>query len=272
MADMLIAGGVPGAEEVDEGVEDDEGGIKAGHDGLEDGQIAGEGEGAAGSVPSGTATKATMRPGRHRRRRCGGGWCRRGRPQRRRGGHRAGQPVRRRHAREGIATGDAGGELAEEGALAEAGIAIEDGDLAGGDATWPEPAQGLRGDVAEADGVPEQLAAGAGRDANFLRAPPAASKPSSPAATRRVPGPSSRERGAFGGAPAARMRASILASSSGVARLGFSIIWFPPVDGRCRPSLPARCETLTPAPPRGYPALRTGRGARREVVGMEYRT
>ena len=73
---------------------------------------------------------------------------------------------------------------------------------------------------------------------------------------------------------AARMAASILFSSSTVARLRFSLIWFPPVNGRRRPSLPARCETLTPAPPRPkgtrYPALCAGRGSasgsRRDAV------
>ena len=44
-------------------------------------------------------------------------------------------------AGEGIAAGDAGGELAEEGALAETGIAVKDRDLAGGNAVPPEPAE-----------------------------------------------------------------------------------------------------------------------------------
>ena len=49
--------------------------------------------------------------------------------------------------------GDAGSDLTEKGALAEPGVAVEDGELAGGDATRPEPAQGFGGDIAEAEGV-----------------------------------------------------------------------------------------------------------------------
>ena len=82
--------------------------------------------------------------------------------------------VHRLAAREGLAAGDAGGELAEEGALAETGIAVEDGDLAGGDATRPEPAQWLGGDVAEADGVAEGLAIGSDGEADFLGPSPSA--------------------------------------------------------------------------------------------------
>ena len=124
----------------DQRIDDDQGGVEAPHDGLEDGQITGEGEGAAGPVPSGMATKATMR--------CGSppAASMRGRMVSR----RSSSAEKRRTPRgalgsalvagEGIAAGDAGGELAEQGALAETGIAVEDGDLAGGDATRPEPA------------------------------------------------------------------------------------------------------------------------------------
>jgi len=52
---------------------------------------------------------------------------------------------------EGIAAGDASSELTEEGALAEPGIAVEDGELASRHVTRPEPAQWFRRDVAETD-------------------------------------------------------------------------------------------------------------------------
>ncbi len=158
VADVLIdAGADAGGEKGDEGVEDDEGGIDASDDGVEDGEVAGEGEGAAGLGAIGDGDEEDDALGIAA------------------GGVDAGadgvvdvvfggeEEDAARGSRfrvvagEGIAAGDAGGELAEEGALAEAGIAIEDGDLAGGDAVRPEPAQGLGGDVAEADGVTERL-------------------------------------------------------------------------------------------------------------------
>jgi hypothetical protein len=156
---LIDAGADPGGEEGDEGVEDDEGGIDPGDEGVEDGEVAGEGEGAAGlgaigdgdkeddalgiaagGVDAGADGVVDIVFGREEEDAAGGSRF-------------------RVVAGEGIAAGDAGSELAEEGALAEPGVAVEDGDLAGGDAVPPEPAQGLGGDVAEADSVGSALTA-----------------------------------------------------------------------------------------------------------------
>src|SRR5215216_5127695 len=64
------------------------------------------------------------------------------------GGHDGHKPRWSRFtAGEGIAAGDASRELAEEGALAEAGIAIEDGDLACRKPTGREPMQSFGRDL-----------------------------------------------------------------------------------------------------------------------------
>src|SRR5215210_8032031 len=60
-------------------------------------------------------------------------------------------------AGQSLAASDAGGELAEESALAEAGIAIEDGDLAGGEAAGREPLHRLGVDLTQADDVAESV-------------------------------------------------------------------------------------------------------------------
>ena len=146
VADVLIdAGTDPGGEKGDEGVEDDEGGIGLLDDGVEDGEVAGEGEGAAGlgAIGDGDEDDDTLGIAA--------------------GGIDAGADGVvdvvfggeeedaawgsrfRVAAGEGVAAGDAGGELAEEGALAEAGVAIEDGDLAGGDAARARASARLRG-------------------------------------------------------------------------------------------------------------------------------
>ena len=68
------------------------------------------------------------------------------------GGHEDDRPRRSRFtAGERIAAGDASGELAEEGALAETRIAVEDGDLAGREPTGGEPAYWLGSDLTERD-------------------------------------------------------------------------------------------------------------------------
>jgi hypothetical protein len=54
-----------------------------------------------------------------------------------------------------LAAGDAGGELAEEGRFAEAGIAVEDGELAGSKATRREPLDGVGLDLMQAETGPE---------------------------------------------------------------------------------------------------------------------
>src|SRR5687768_16502818 len=138
MTDVLITGGW--AEKGDEGVDDDEGGIEALHDGLEDGQVMGQGEGAAGvgAIGDGNEGDDALRITT--------------------GGIDAGAdgvedvvlggeekdaarcPCSRVVTGERIAAGDAGGQLAQQRALAEPGIAVEEGDLAGGDAARPEPA------------------------------------------------------------------------------------------------------------------------------------
>ena len=52
-----------------------------------------------------------------------------------------------------LAAGNARGELAEEGALAEAGITVEDSDLAGGETAGREPLHRLGVDLTKADDV-----------------------------------------------------------------------------------------------------------------------
>ena len=142
VADVLIdAGADAGGEEGDEGVEDNEGGIDAGDEGVEDGEIAGEGEGAAGLGAIGDGDEEDDALGI-----AAGGIdagadgvvdvVLGGEEEDAAGGSRF-----RVITGEGIAAGDAGGELAEEGALAETGIAVKDGDLAGGNAVPPEPAE-----------------------------------------------------------------------------------------------------------------------------------
>ena len=75
------------------------------------------------------------------------------------GGHEADWPGRRGiTAGEGIAARDAGGELAEKGALAEARITIEESDLAGREPTRGEPVQWLGGDLTQGDDGWERLA------------------------------------------------------------------------------------------------------------------
>ena len=154
VADVLIAVGVVAAvEEGHQGIDDDEGGVGADDDGLEERDIAGEGEGpaelaavgdgeegddaagvAAGGVDAGADGVVEVVFGGEEEDAAGAA------------GLAAG---------EGLAAGDAGGELAEEGALAEAGIAVEDGDLAGGEAAGREPAHGLGVDLTQADDVAE---------------------------------------------------------------------------------------------------------------------
>ena len=57
-------------------------------------------------------------------------------------------------AGEGLAAGDAGSELAEEGGFAETGIAVEDGDLAGGETAGREPLDGVSLDLTQAERGP----------------------------------------------------------------------------------------------------------------------
>jgi hypothetical protein len=131
VADVLVAVGAdPGREVSDQRVEDDEGGIEAGDDGIEDGQVAREGKGAAslgaigdsdeggdaprittGGVDAGADGVEDVVLGREEEDAAG---C-----------TRFGCVTR-----EGLAAGNAGGELAEQGALTETGVAVEDGDLA----------------------------------------------------------------------------------------------------------------------------------------------
>jgi hypothetical protein len=68
------------------------------------------------------------------------------------GGHEDNRPWRSRFtAWEGITAGNAGGKLAEQRALAEAGIAVEDGDLTGREAARGEPAHWLGSDLTQGD-------------------------------------------------------------------------------------------------------------------------
>src|SRR3954470_7730656 len=66
----------------------------------------------------------------------------------------------RRPAGQGLTTGNAGGKFAQEGALAEARITIEDGDLAGGESAGREPLHGLGVDLTQADDVAEWVTPG----------------------------------------------------------------------------------------------------------------
>jgi hypothetical protein len=80
------------------------------------------------------------------------------------GGHEDDKTRRGRFAAgEGIAAGDASRELAEEGALAEAGIAIEDGDLARREPTGREPVQSFRRDLTQCDEGSQGFASPCGR-------------------------------------------------------------------------------------------------------------
>ncbi len=75
------------------------------------------------------------------------------------GGHEDDGPGRSRcTAGEGIAAGDAGGELTEERALAETRIAIENGELAGREPAWRKPAQWLGSDLTQGDDGRERFA------------------------------------------------------------------------------------------------------------------
>jgi hypothetical protein len=143
VADALQALGTDaGREVVDELVEDDQGGIDALDEGVEDGEIAGQGEGTTGlgaigdgnegddalrittgGVDAGADGVVGVVLGREEE-----------------DAARLGRCCKCVVAGEGLAAGEAGGQLAEQRALAEAGVAIEEGDLAGGDAPRPEPA------------------------------------------------------------------------------------------------------------------------------------
>src|SRR5215213_9478884 len=75
------------------------------------------------------------------------------------GGHEDDGPGRSRiTVGEGATAGDAGGDLAEKGALAEARITIEESDLAGREPTWGEPVQWLGGDLTQGDDGWERFA------------------------------------------------------------------------------------------------------------------
>src|SRR5712691_2878516 len=54
---------------------------------------------------------------------------------------------------QGEAAGEAGGEGEGEQGGAAAWFAIEEGELAQGDALWPEPGEGLDGDLGEGEGA-----------------------------------------------------------------------------------------------------------------------
>jgi hypothetical protein len=160
VADALQAVGADACGKiVDELIEDDQRRIDIRDDGLQEGEIAGEGEGATGlgaigdgeegddalgfatgGLDAGTDGVVGIVLGGEEEDAAGSTWS-------------------RLVTGEGLAAGEAGGQLAEQRALAEAGIAVEESDLAGGDAPRPEPAEWLGSHVAEADGVPEGEAA-----------------------------------------------------------------------------------------------------------------
>jgi hypothetical protein len=139
-------------------IDDDQGHLEVANDLLQDGDVARDGEGsperaavgdgeerddalgiAAGGVDAGAdgVVQIVLGGENHHAARCA-----------------------RRAAGEGLAAGEASGELAEQGGFAEAGIAVEDGDLAGGEAAGGEPVDGVGGDPAQAHDVAEGFAPG----------------------------------------------------------------------------------------------------------------
>jgi hypothetical protein len=146
-----VAGAVTGTEKGGQGVDDEQGGVHVRGDSAEDGGVAGQDDGATGSSAAGNGDEGGDAVGS-----ATGGvnagtdgieeviFGREEDDAARWGGLTAGKR---------LALGDAGGELAEEGAFAETGIAIEDSDLAEGKATRREPLDGFGGDVAEADDI-----------------------------------------------------------------------------------------------------------------------
>lgn len=155
----MVAVGVVAVLEIGhEGIDDDEGDIEPGDDLIEEGNVGGNGEGdamlaaigegeeagnlagiAAGGLDAGADGVAGVVFG---------------------GEDEDGPGFAGLSTREGLATGDAGGELAEKGALAEAGITIEEGDLAGSEAARGEPLDRFGGDAAEGVDVGDGIAPG----------------------------------------------------------------------------------------------------------------
>jgi hypothetical protein len=148
----LIAVGVVGPVEVgDERIDDQEGSLDVADEALEEGDVAGDDEGTTGLSAIGEGEQghdaSRIAPGGidagadgvdeiilggeedH-----GSGW----------GGLAAG---------ERLSAGDAGGKLTEEGRFAEAGIAVEDSELAGGKAAGREPLDGVRIELIKANGM-----------------------------------------------------------------------------------------------------------------------
>ena len=136
--DILITIGIVATLQVGhEGIDDDEGGVGADDEGFQEQDMAGDGEGPPewGAARDGqerddasrvTASAIDARANRIVEIVLGG----EDDDVARSGGLPAGQS---------LTAGDAGGELAQESALAEAGIAVEDGDLAGGETAGREP-------------------------------------------------------------------------------------------------------------------------------------
>lgn len=160
VANVLIALGIDSGGEIgDEGVEDDERRIETGDHGIEEGEVAREGEGTPGLGAIGNSNKSNdalrIAPGGVDAGADGVEGIVLGGEEEDAAWSTWSFVV----AGEGLAAGEAGGQLAEQRALAQPGIAVEEGDRAGGDAARPEPAYGLGGDLAEADGVPEGCAA-----------------------------------------------------------------------------------------------------------------
>ena len=140
---------VTAREKGDQGVDDQERGLGAGDDFLEDIDMIGDGSKRPGRVVIGQGREGDNAPGVAASGVDAGtdgvvGVVL--------GGHEDDRPRRSRFtAGEGIAAGDASGELAEEGALAETRIAVEDGDLAGREPARGEPAHWLGSDLTERD-------------------------------------------------------------------------------------------------------------------------
>ena len=150
-ADGLLGVGAVSGKEGEEGIDDEKRGVGAGDEIDEKIDVVWQGEGFGNGVPRDVISESEHAAGISARGVDAGAD---GVVDVVLGGHDDDEARRTwLAAGEGLAAGDAGGEVAEEGGLAEAGIAVEEGDLAGGEAAGGEPADGLGGNIVQADEV-----------------------------------------------------------------------------------------------------------------------
>jgi hypothetical protein len=160
-AQGLIGGGIEAwGEKGGEGIDDDEGGFDLDDDLGQDGSVVGDDEEGVVGVLAGDGGE-----GDDARRVAAGGIEARA--------YGVGDIVLSRDeedgaggvglaTRERLAAGDASGEFAEEGGLADAGVAVEEGDFAGGEAAGGEPLHRRGGYRLQADEVGERIALASG--------------------------------------------------------------------------------------------------------------